>query len=101
MPSTQRAALFYELVQRDYFFLYIPELGMTVPEFITENRMKLTNMKKEILRDYKLELTDLSEINAAIRDYLNLKGLRDPIPGTGVDWSDREIRLEKWKCREG
>lgn len=88
---------FYELTKRN-FLLYPGDLGMTVDEFIFENKHILTRMKADILKKYGLEL-NTKEVKQAIREFLDYKGIRDPKPHMGVDWSDREIRLERWKMR--
>ena len=83
--------------------MYPEELGMKVEEFIHENRHHLRHMTSEIHRDYKIKITkvDQSELNNAIYDYLKFKGIRNPIPGTGVDYTNRDINLESWKQRWG
>jgi hypothetical protein len=98
-----RAVFAYELIRRDYFLLYPQELGMKVEEFIYKNGYRLKVMTREINRDYQMNITkvDQPNLNCAISDYLNFKRIRNPIPGTGVDYSKREINLESWKQRLG
>ncbi len=102
MSNIVLAVFAYELIRRDYFLLYPEDLGMKVEEFAFENRIYLRDMTREINRDYRMNITkrDQYELDCAISVYLELKRRRNPLPGTGVDYSDRELKLEKWKTRQ-
>jgi hypothetical protein len=83
-----------ELLRNKLFFmLYPPDVGMTVDEFISENRRKLTNVKAYMGEKYGLHLSgrDKAAVMSAIRVFLDGCGRLQ----TEADIKDIEERKEK------
>jgi hypothetical protein len=83
------------------FLEYPAELGMSIEEFRTENRVRLRDLVIEINKRLHLSITKehQSALDTAVRKYLESKGIREPAAGAATDLDDRKRKLSLFKER--